>query len=134
MPTLQHPIRDYTVHFTHNKTANQPPVHARTRFIHIRFGTDPTRLNLLILGFVADASSVSTGDMVNLPNGTYRVSARVPVADFGAYLDLLRNEQPVSVWLDYVTEPERNQLMPLTQFSLFTGPEPLGEGPKDASV
>lgn len=134
MPTLQQPIRDYTLNFSHNRTANQPPVHARTRFIHVRFGTDVNKLNLLILSFITDTQSVTTGDIVKLPNGTYRVSARIPLTEISLYTDLLRNEQPVSVHIEYKTEPVVGQSVPLDGFSLFTGPEPLGEGDTDASA
>jgi hypothetical protein len=134
MPTLQQPIRDYALLFSHNRTANQPPVHARTRFIHIHFGNDPARLNLLILGFVPDATSATTGEVTKLTNGTYRVSARVLVADYAAYVDLLRYEKPVLIRVDYDPEPAVGQSAPVRDFTLFTGPEPLGEGPKDASV
>lgn len=134
MPVLQQPIRDYALLFSHNKTANQPPVHARTRFIHIHFGNDLAKLNLLILGFVPDVSSASTGEITKLTNGTYRVSTRVPVADYLAYVDLLRHEKPVSIRLDYDSEPAVGQLAPVRDFTLFTGPESLGEGPKDPSI
>ena len=132
MPILQQPIRDYALLLSHNRTADQPPVHSRTRFIHIRFGPDPAKPNLLILGFVPDAASATTGEITKLTNGTYRASARVPVADYPAYVDLLRHEQPVLLRLDYETEPATGQSAPIRDFTLFTGPEPLGEGPKDA--
>ena len=134
MPTLLQPVRDYSLTFEHTRGTAQPTVHSRTRFIHVRFGTDVNNLNLLILGFIADAPSATTGDIVKVANGTYRVSARIPVGEFPAYTDLLRNEQPVSVRIDYKTEPAAGQSVVLDSFAFFTGTEPPGEGPRDTSA
>ena len=55
-------------------------------------------------------------------------------AEFAAYYDVLRNESPVSLWVDYGPEPALNATTPIINCSLFTSEEPLGEGPQDTSV
>lgn len=135
MPILQQVIRSYDLHFAHVRTASGSIVtHSRTRFIHLRFGDNPANLSLFILSFVNDPQSASTGTLTKLPNGSYRLTALIPVAEFAAYYDVLRNEQPITLWVDYATEPATNQSVDLNQFSINTGTEPLGEGPKDTSV
>ena len=54
----------------------------------------------------------------------------LPLAEYSAWLDLLRSEKPVSLGYEFsATTPNY-----LSSLSLFTGPEPIGEGPKDTSV
>jgi hypothetical protein len=134
MPSSQYQIQSYTVHFDHTRRTDTPVHHSRTRFLHLRFGVSGNTSNLFILSFIADANFADTGDLTKLPNGTYRLSARLPISEFAAYYDLLRNEQPLSVWIDYSAEPLINQPIPLLNFSLFSGNEPLGEGPADKTA
>jgi hypothetical protein len=89
---------------------------------------------MLHLGFIADWASASTGEIKKLDTRCYQISARIPVAEFDVYYDMLRSEKPVSVWFEYQAEPDNNQTVAITSFSLFTGDEPLGEGPVDTSA
>lgn len=134
MPSSQYLIQRYNVHFDHIRGTGNPVQHSRTRFLHLRFAGSGNTSNLFILSFIADANSADTGDLTRLPNGTFRLSARLPLSEFAAYYDLLRNEQPLSIWIDYSAEPLVNQPVPLLNFSLFSGDEPLGEGPVDKTA
>lgn len=128
MPTITQTIRTYEVLFSHNVSGN-PPRHSQTPFLHLRFDAPTAKDNLLILSFVLEEASLFTGDVTRLANGSYRLSARVLVGRLPTYIDLLRNEKPVSLRADYAAEPVAGQTVPLSNFVLFTGPEPPGEGP-----
>jgi hypothetical protein len=52
-------------------------------------------------------------------------------AMFASWYDILRNERPVR--LRYHPDPTSPANTPLERLELFTGPEPLGEGPVDLS-
>ncbi|GAB2528501.1 hypothetical protein [Spirosoma aerophilum] len=135
MPSSQYLIQRYNVHFDHTRGTGSPVQHSRTRFLHLRFaGSGNKPNNLFILSFIPDATFADTGDLTKLANGAYRMSARLPLSEFAAYYDLLRNEQPLSVWFEYGTEPAVGQTVPLLNFSLFSGDEPLGEGPADQTA
>jgi len=59
------------------------------------------------------------------------VRAHLPAADYAAWLDLLRNEDPVFLhWseAEHPGEPDPDGIL-----HLATGPEPPGEGPIDLS-
>jgi hypothetical protein len=135
MASLQEPIQQYRIHLVHNRSAGQPAMHTRTRYIQVLFTVKgATKPSMLHLGFIADAQSATTGEVKKLDTRCYQISARIPVSEFAAYYDVLRSEKPVSVWFDYETEPDLNQTVSINSFSLFTGDEPLGEGPVDVSA
>ena len=132
MPSFIQPIRTYEVLFDHSRqSTGKTPAHSQTPFIYLRFDTKTAKDNLFILGFVADEQSISTGELTRIANGAYRLSARIMFSRLATYLDLLRYEKPISIRVDYEAEPATGQSVALTNFVLFTGPEPLGEGPTD---
>ncbi len=134
MPSLQQPLAYYHVHFVHNRSLGQPPLHTRMRFIQFRFGVPSSGQPWggFTIRFVADGSA-STGTLTKNGGGAYEADVRVPVGEYADYADLLRNEQPVLVWIDYDTEPAVGQTVSIKNWSLSSGNEPLGEGPKDTS-
>ncbi|CCH52087.1 hypothetical protein BN8_01060 [Fibrisoma limi BUZ 3] len=134
MATVEGRISTYDLHFDHGrgKTPAQPDW--RTKFIHLRFEGSAPQLTLFILSFVPDRQAASTGEVIKLSDGTFRASARIPADEFSQYYDMLRKEKPVSVRLQYDAEPAAGQSAPITSFSVFTGPEPVGEGEQDTSA
>lgn len=60
-----------------------------------------------------------------------RVRAHLPAADYAAWIDLLRHEDPVYLHWSVAEDPERAD--PEGIIHLATGPEPTGEGPVDLS-
>jgi hypothetical protein len=51
---------------------------------------------------------------------------------FASWYDILRSERPVR--LRYSPDPVSSSPAPLERLELFTGLEPLGEGPEDVSL
>lgn len=135
MASLIHIIQKYRIQMVHNRSAGTPGTHTRTRFIQLLCSTpDAKQSSFVTLSFVADAQWASTGELTKTADTTYRANVKIPVGEFAAYYDLLRNEKPVMLRSDYDTEPDLNKTISLTMFLLFTGDEPLGEGPQDTSA
>lgn len=129
-----HDIQNYRLTFVHRQNGPAPTPHSRTRIIELtgqsRDGNESSRVNLV---FVTDAKSASTGETTMTSANGYRVEIRIPFDEFAVYYDIVRNEKPASLRVDFLAAPDLNQTVPNKSFYLFTGYEPLGEGPQDTS-
>jgi len=85
----------------------------------------------------AASSAISFSDRFGGGGGFHTVDhgafvrAFLPLADFPAWLDLLRNEDPV--YLHWSVGAEIGEADSNGLIHLSTGPEPTGEGPTDSS-
>lgn len=134
MPSFALPMLTYHVHLVHNRSTGTPPSHSRLRTIQGGFGKLPGLTGTYALLFRAEAGWGQTGELTKTGQNAYDLVARVPVAEFADYLTLLQTEQPIRIWINYPSEPAVGQSVAVTNWSLFTGDEPLGEGPNDTSA
>jgi hypothetical protein len=121
MATLIAEIASYSVLFAHGNTPNQLPY--RNRFIHLHLAPNANNLSVYILSFVPEARNASTGKLEKLPDNTYRGGTTIPVDEFSAYYELLRNEKSISIRLDFVGDlfdVTPDDPMPLSGFTFFT--------------
>lgn len=116
-------IASYTVGT--NRMKNQPNYHRR--WINLVPKSPTPQVQYIVIYFLVGESIVNDLDIGYVtPDSTHYVVGYAPISDFEDMYYILQCERPVI--FDWQTDPATNSI---SWFQLYTGVEPIGEGPKD---
>ncbi len=133
MTTILFNLTGYFVRFFNRSNPGIPV----DRNWYIRLQYAPTNnVTKLDITFRPDSEvNTTVGTITKRADSTLEINARLPVSQYGSYVDLLRYEKPLLAWARYDEPLTVNVGKPLIDFDFGNGPfEPTGEGPVDTSA
>ncbi|WP_338868667.1 hypothetical protein WBJ53_18135 [Spirosoma sp. SC4-14] len=122
MVSLTAEVTGYSIRFTHANTSSQLPF--RSRYIHLHFAANGSKLESYRLSFVTETKLTSTGTVEKQNDEMFRGHTVISIDEFADYYNLLRHERSLFVRADFDDDPDEIAVgdpIPLKSFTLFSG-------------
>ena len=130
MTDLRAEAISYGLRFINEAQPNQPVTRTRRLLLNLKPNNHKlTQVNLLF----SSQARPFIADITKLPDTSLAVRVYLPLDEFPLYYDVLINEKPIRLQIQFDGQLIVNQSIPVKFAMLFTD-EPVGEGPTDESA